>query len=87
MFGSLNSISNLASGDLCKDNPLVYGRKLGRSASRRALVIRKEVLKCPRDSRLANTKFGGNMASGDAIRGQGKNILFLSRGDGVHWKL
>ena len=87
MFGSLNSISSLASGNLCKDNPLAYGRKLGRMASRRGLVIGKEVLKCPRDSRLANTKFGSNITSGDAIGGQRKDVFFLSRGDGMHWEL
>jgi hypothetical protein len=48
---------------------LIPGRKFGRTTSRRGLVIGKEVLKCPRDSRLANAKFGSNMMSGDAIGG------------------
>ena len=60
------------------------GRKLGRMTRGRDLVIRKEVLKYPGYSRLANTKFGGNRVSGIMIGGQRKDVFLLSRGDGVH---
>ena len=65
---------------------LISDRKFGRTSSRRGLVVGKEVLKGSRDSRLANTKFGSNMTSGDAIGGQKKNVFLLSRGDGMHWE-
>jgi hypothetical protein len=65
---------------------LIPGGKFGRMTSRRGLVIGKEVLKCSRDSRLANAKFGSNMTSGDAIRGQRKDVFLLSRGDGMYWE-
>ena len=52
-------------------------RKLGRMTRGRDLAIRKEVLKYPGHSRLANTKFGG----------QRKDVFLLSRGDGVHDEL
>jgi hypothetical protein len=65
---------------------LIRGRKFGMMTSRRGLVIGKEVLKYPRDSRLANAKFGSNMMSGDAIGGQRKDVFLLSRGDGTHWE-
>ena len=86
MFGGLDSIGSLASSDLCQDSMLISGRKFGRTTSSRSLVTGKEVLKCPRDSRLANAKFGSNMTSGDAIGGQRKDVFFLSRGDGMHWE-
>ena len=84
MFGSLDSIGSLASGDLCEDSMLISDRKFGRATSRRCLMIGKKVLKCPRDSRLANAKFESNIASGDAIGGQRKDVFLLSRGDGMH---
>ena len=63
------------------------GRKLRRMTRGRDLAIRKEVLKYPGHSRLANTKFGGNRASGMMIGGQRKDVFLLSRGDGVHDEL
>jgi hypothetical protein len=86
VFGGLDSIGSLASSDLCQDSMLIPGRKFGRMISRRGLVIGKEVLKCPRDSRLVNAKFGSNMMSGDAIGGQRKDVFPLSREDGTHWE-
>jgi hypothetical protein len=65
---------------------LIPGRKFGRRTSRRGLVIWKEVLKYPRDSRLSTAKFGSNMTSGDVIGGQRKDVFLLSRGDGMHWE-
>ena len=64
----------------------ISDRNLGRTTSRRGLVVGNEVLKGPRDSRLANAKFGSNMMSGDAIGGQRKNVFLLNRGDGMHWE-
>ena len=87
MFGGLNCIGSLASGDLCKDSMLISSRELGRVASERGLMIGKEILKHPRDSRLANAKFGSNMMSGGAIRSQRKDVFFFSRGDGAHCEL
>ena len=63
------------------------GRKLGRTTSRGDFSVRKEVLKYPGYSRLANTKFGGNRANRMMIGGQGKNVFLLDRGDGVHDEL
>jgi hypothetical protein len=57
-----------------------------RGLTHNSLVIEKEVLKCPRDSRLANAKFGSNMMSGDANEGQRKDVFLLSREDGMHWE-
>jgi hypothetical protein len=65
---------------------LISSRKFGRTTSRRGLVIEKEDLKCPRDSILANAKFGSNMMSGDAMGGQRKDVFLLSRGDGIYWE-
>jgi hypothetical protein len=62
-------------------------RKLGRTTRGRDLAIRKEVLKYPGHSRLANTKFGGNRTGGMMIGGQRKDIFLLSRRDGVHDEL
>jgi hypothetical protein len=65
---------------------LIPDRTFERTTSRRGLVIWKEGLKCPRDSRLSNAKFGSNMMSGDAIGGQRKDVFLLSRGDEMHWE-
>ena len=86
MFGGLDSIGSLASSDLYQNSMLISGRKFGRTTSRRGLVIEKEVLKCPRVSKLANAKFGSNIISGDPIEGQRKNVCLLSREDGIYWK-
>ena len=53
----------------------------------RDLLIKKEVLKYPGHSRLANTKFGGNSTNGVMIGGQRKDIFLLIRGDRVHDEL
>lgn len=56
VFHGLDSIGSLSSSDLCDDRALSIGRKLGRTTSRGDLSVRKEVLKYPGYSRLANTK-------------------------------
>ncbi len=52
--------------------------------SRRNFSIRKVFLKDPGDGRPANTKFGGNMTSGELIGSKGEDVFLLSRGDGMH---
>ena len=47
-------------------------------------MVGKEVSEYPGDSRLAETKGGGNMTSGMVMTGQSKDVFFLSRGDGMH---
>ena len=63
---------------------MINGRKFEIMTNKRGLAIRKEVLKCPRDSRLSNVKFGCNMTSGNAIGGQKTDVFLLSREDRMH---
>jgi hypothetical protein len=83
----LNSIRCLASLDLCNNCMLISGRKLGWMASKRSVVVGKEIMKCSGNSRPANTKFGGNMTIGEAIRSKRKDIFLLSRGGRMHDEL
>ena len=59
-------------------------RELGWIISIRDVLVREEVMKYPRHSKLADTKFEGNKMNGVMIGCQRKDIFFLSRGDGVH---
>jgi len=43
-----------------------------------------QLIQISRDNRLANTQFGGNRTTRISIRGQGKDIFFLSKGNGVY---
>ena len=63
---------------------MINGRKFEIIINRRDLAIRKVVLECQRDSRLANVKFECNMTSGSAIGGQKTDDFFLSREDRMH---
>ena len=47
-------------------------------------MVGKEVSEYPGDSRLAETKGGGNITSGMVMTGQSKDVFFLSKGDGMH---
>ena len=65
---------------------MINSRKFEIITNRRDLAIRKEVLKCQRDSRLANIKFECNMTSGNGIGGQKTDVFVLSREDRMHQK-
>ena len=65
---------------------MINGRKFEIITNKRGLAIKKEVLECLRDSRLANVKFECNMTSGNAIEGQKMDVFLLSRGDRIHQK-
>ena len=87
VFHGLDSIGSFASSDLCDNWMLIPGRKLGWAASKRSVMIGKEILRCPGNSRPANSKFGGNLMIGETIRSKRKDIFLLSRGDGMHAEL
>jgi hypothetical protein len=84
VFGHLNSISSLPSGDLGEDGSFISGRELGRAAIIKNLSIRKEILEDPGDGGPAKTKFGGNTTCGETIGSKGEDVFLLSRGDGMH---
>ena len=87
MVGGLDSIGRLATSDLCKNSMLISSRELGRTASKRSIMIGKKIFKYSANSSPANAKFGGNIACRKTIGGQRNDIFFLSRGDGVHSEL
>ena len=84
MFGGLNSIRSLSSGNLSDDRLLRVSRKLRWMTRRRDKLIRKDILEYPGCSRSSNTNFGGNLANIKTIGGKREDIFLLSRGDGVH---
>jgi len=86
VFGSLDSISSLASSDLCEDSLLVNDRKLGGTTSRQRWQVGMEGSKCPGYSRLAEVESGSNGACRVTMGGQGEDVFLLSRGGGAHWK-
>ena len=63
---------------------MINSRKFEIITNRRGLAIRKEVLECLRNSRLANVKFECNITSGNAIGGQKTDVFFLNRGNRMH---
>jgi len=67
MLHGLYSIGGLASLNLCNNCMLISRRKLGWAASKRSVVVGKEIMKCSGNSRHANTKFEDNMTIGEAI--------------------
>jgi hypothetical protein len=87
VVGSLHSIGSLASGDLSDDSMLSSGRELERTSSRRGLMIGKKLFEYSGYSRLTDTQIRSNRVSRLTIGGQGENVFFLSRGDGMHVEL
>ena len=61
--------------------------KLEKTASKRSLAVRKQILEYSGDGRLPNTKFGSNVTNGVTIGGQRKDVFLLRGGDGVHDEL
>ena len=84
VFGGLNSIRSLSSGNLSDDRLLRVSRKLRRISRGRDKSIRKDIIEYPGCSRSSNTSFGGNLVNRKTIGGKGEDTFLLSRGDGVH---
>ena len=84
VFGSLDSIGDLASGDLCEDGACSSGRELGRATKMRGLSIGKKVLEYSGDSGLANTSLRGNITGGVTMGDQRKDVFLVGRRNGVH---
>ncbi len=63
------------------------GGELGGMTRGRHLVIGKNIVKGPDDSRLSKTSFLSNRVGGMAMGSQRKDIFLLSRGDGMHDEL
>ena len=84
MFGGLNGIRSLSSGNLSDDRLLRASRKLRGTTRRRDKSIRKDILEYPGCSGSSNTSFGGNLVNRKTIGGKREDIILLSRGDGVH---
>ena len=74
MFGGLNSIRNISSGNLSDDKLLRVSRKPRGMSRRRDKLIRKDILEYPGCSRSSNTSFGGNLANRKTIRGKREDI-------------
>ena len=82
MFGGLNSIRSLSSGNLSDDRLLRASRKLRGTSRSRDKSIRKDVLEYPGCSRSPNTSSGGNLVNKQTIGGKREDVFLLSRGDG-----
>ena len=87
MLSGLDCIGGLVSGDLSKNSMLVSGRKLGRTTSRRHLAMGEGFVKGSVDCTFGQTSPLGNRTRGVAMRGQGKDVFLISRGDGAHVEL
>ena len=70
MFGGLDSIKSLSSGNLSDDRLLRASRKLRWTSRKRDKLIRKDILEYPGCSRSSNTNFGGNLANRKTIGGK-----------------
>ena len=84
MFGGLNSIRSLSSGNLSNDRLLRVSRKLRGMPRRRDKSIRKDVNEYPGCSRSSKTSSGGNLVNKQTIGGKREDVFLLSRGDRVH---